>query len=425
MAIKFRVGQGIKTNSGKMITIQKIEWVAGAGSRRKRIITIKWDDGTENRVTKRALTKMTSASDQSPNTPDDDDDDNDTDTDTASVTTPAPNPGLSSDLAQAIAAAVAPHVKSNISREDVERIVDGRIADTVLPRRVEVVVPTTGESRDVGIQHSYFEAVRRIMHAGLNLWINGPAGGGKTTIAEAIADSFDLPHYSMSVCQLTSKADLIGYKNVTDGNYVQTDLRQAYEYGGVFLLDEVDAGNANVMVILNAMLANGKCAFPDRMVTRHPKFMPMAGANTVGLGADKQYVGRNQLDKATLDRFVMLDFPYDPSIMSVMCGVAPGCFSEMRRPKPIEFIQTEDKADAENDARLKAATNARCEEFCRTLVKVMNAVDSLKVRHLVGPRAGMNGCKLIRLGFTMDDVMDMAVWKGLDSDTVSKVMARV
>lgn len=424
MAIKFRVGQGIKTTSGKMITIQKIEWVAGAGSRRKRVITIKWDDGTEHRVTKRALTKMTLGADQSPNTPDDDDD-NDTDTDTASVPTPAPNPGLSSDLAQAIAAAVAPHVKSNISRADVERIVDERVVDVVMPRRVECVSPVTGEVRDVGVQHTYFEAIRRIAMNRMNLWLVGPAGSGKTSVAAAVAESLDLPHYALSVCSLTSKADLIGYKNVSDGNYVPTDLRQAYEHGGVFLLDEVDAGNPNVMVIANAMLANGHCAFPDGMVKKHPDFILIAGANTIGLGADKQYLGRNALDKATIDRFVMMEFPYDPAVMAVMCGVAPSCFAELRRPKPIEFIQTEDKADADNDARLKAATNQRCDEFCRTVAKIMNVVDELKVRHLVGPRAGSTGCKLIRLGFTMDDAMNMAVWKGLDSDTVSKVMARV
>lgn len=421
MAIKFRIGQGIKTRSGKIITIQKIEWVAGAGSRRKRIITIKWEDGTENRVTKRALTKMTT--DASQDTPDDDDDDND------DVSTPAPsvptNPGLSSDLAQAIAQAVAPHVKSNISREEVERIVDERVVDVVMPRRVECVSPVTGEVRDVGVQHVYFEAIRRIAMNRMNLWLTGPAGSGKTSVAAAVAESLDLPHYALSVCSLTSKADLIGYKNVSDGAYVKTDLRQAYEEGGVFLLDEVDAGNPNVMVIANAMLANDQCAFPDGMVKKHKDFILLAGANTIGLGADKQYLGRNALDKATIDRFVMMEFPYDPAVMAVMCGVAPSCFGELRRPKPIEFIQTEDKADADNDARLKSATNQRCDTFCRTVAKVMGVVDELKVRHLVGPRAASSGCKLIRLGFTTDDAMNMAVWKGLDADTVSKVMARV
>jgi len=331
----------------------------------------------------------------------------------------------SGDLIGQIAAAVAPYVKPGVDREQVERIVDERIVDSLLPRRVEVVVPGTGEVRDVGVQHCYFEAVRRVAGQRVNLWLVGPAGGGKTTLASAVAKSLGLPHYALSVCGLTSKADLIGYKNVSDGAYVRTDLREAYENGGVFLLDEVDAGNANVMVIMNAILANGHCPFPDGMVEKHPDFIMLAGANTVGLGADRQYVGRNPLDKATVDRFVMLDLPYDPAVEAVMAGVCPTAFAEADRPDPIEFVQIEDKSDEENDARLKRAAEERCADYCRKLIRIRKAVADLKVRHIVSPRATKAGCELIRLGFPVAKVFEMAVWKGLDADTVKKVEAQI
>lgn len=329
----------------------------------------------------------------------------------------------SGDLIGQIAAAVAPYVKPGVDRDQVERIVDERIVDSLLPRRVETIVPGTGEVRDVGVQHCYFEAIRRIAQQRLNLWLVGPAGGGKTTVAAAVAKSLGLPHYALSVCGLTSKADLIGYKNVSDGAYVRTDLREAYENGGVFLLDEVDAGNANVMVIMNALLANGHCPFPDGMVTKHPDFIMLAGANTVGLGADRQYVGRNPLDKATVDRFVMLDLPYDPAVEAVMAGVCPTAFAEADRPDPIEFVQVNDKSDEENDARLKRAAEDRCADYCRKLIRIRKAISDLKVRHIVSPRATKAGCELIRLGFPVSKVFEMAVWKGLDADTVNKVEA--
>jgi cobaltochelatase CobS len=337
---------------------------------------------------------------------------------------PQPVP-LNSDLAQAIAAAVAPHVKAGVDRETVESIVDERIVDSLLPRRVEVVIPATGESKDVGVQHTFFDALLRMAHARLPVYMVGPAGGGKTSIASAVGDALGLPSYGTSVCGTTSKADLLGYRNVMDGGYVPTDLRQAYEHGGVFLLDEIDAGNPNVLVIMNALLANGHAHFPDGKVKKHPDFIPIAGANTIGMGADKQYVGRNKLDEATRDRFLVMELPYDPVIEEVMCGVCPTAFAEAERPRAYEFVQVEDKSDEESDKRLKAAAEKRCFEFCQRVTRIRKAMESLKVRHLVSPRATKAGCTLIRLGFTANDVMDLAVWKGLDADTVAKIESNI
>lgn len=413
-------GRMYRTHNGRNLTVIRRFKQQGAKTRQVVMVEIKWEGDEETHtITRRMFNKMVAGYAIPGGSP--------TPTPDAEPSEPkqTPMPSLNSDLAQAIAAAVAPHVKAGVDREQVEAIVDERIVDSLLPRRIEVVVPGTGDVKDVGVQHAYFEAIRRVATQRMNLWLVGPAGSGKTSVAAAVAESLGLPHYALSVCQLTSKSDLIGYRNVSDGTYVPTDLRKAYEHGGVFLLDEVDAGNANVMVIMNALLANGHCPFPDGMVTKHPDFILLAGANTVGLGADKQYVGRNQLDKATIDRFVMLEFPYDPVIEACMAGVCPTVFAEADRPDPMEFIQVEDKADEQNDARLKAEAEKRCAEFCRKVVRIRKAMGDLKVRHIVSPRATKAGCTLIRLGFTLDDVMDMAVWKGLDADTVQKIECRI
>lgn len=432
VSVRIVAGYRYATHSGRTFTCVRRFTKAGSGARMIIMVELRWDgEETTYNITRRMFNKMVTGYA----------------TDSAPSTDPAPNhdtrPGevlvstivvdevqhdhkstMNSDLAQAIAAAVAPHVKAGIDRETVEQIVDERIVDSLLPRRIEVVIPGCGTVKDVGVQHAYFEALRRCVTARLTVWLVGPAGSGKTSVAAALADSLGLPHYAMSVCATTSKADLLGYKNVMDGNYVQTDLRQAYEHGGVFLIDEVDAGNPNVMVIMNALLANGHCGFPDRLVEKHPHFIPIAGANTIGMGADKQFVGRNKLDEATRDRFVMVEFPYDPVIEAVMAGVCPTCFSEAERPVPYEFIQVEDKASEDNDRRLKADAERRCAFYCRKIVKIRNAMAELKVRHIVSPRATMAGCTLIRLGFTLPDVMNMAVWKGLDSETVNKIESR-
>lgn len=429
MAVTFRIiaGRRYKTNSGRCFTVVRRFDKAGSGSRRVVMVEVRWDGDQEDNtyeITRRMFNKMVSGWDtgtEDKNEPKPNHDARPGEVPVTDIPPRVTQSPMSGDLVQVIVDAVTPHIKAGVDREQVERIVDERITDVVMPRRVEVISTDFPVPKDLGIQHTFFDALVRMASARLAVYLVGPAGGGKTTIADSVGQALGLPAYGMSVCGTTSKADLLGYKNVMDGGYVQTDLRQAYEHGGVFLLDEVDAGNPNVMVIMNAMLANGHCHFPDGKVTKHPDFIPLAGANTIGMGADKQYVGRNKLDEATRDRFLVMELPYDPGIEAAMCGVCPTAFAESDRPKPYEFIQVEDKADAENDKRLKADAERRCFEYCREVVKIRKACESLRVRHLVSPRATKAGCTLIRLGFTMKDVMDLAVWKGLDAETVAKV----
>src|SRR5439155_19435598 len=59
--------------------------------------------------------------------------------------------------------------------------------------------------------------------------------------------------------------------------------------------------------VINQALANGHLPVPNRVTNpqakRHPDFVLIAAANTFGNGANRMYVGRNQLDESTLDRF--------------------------------------------------------------------------------------------------------------------------
>lgn len=164
-----------------------------------------------------------------------------------------------------------------------------------------------------GLKHKQLEQL--ITYAALRLspLLVGMAGTGKTHAGEQVAKALGLNFYSMSVGAQTSKSDIIGYMDAS-GNYVKTHFREAYQNGGVFLMDEIDAGNANVLIQVNAALSNGLCAFPDKMVSKHDDFVFIASANTYGNGANRQYVGRNQLDAATLDRFAVVDWYIDDNL---------------------------------------------------------------------------------------------------------------
>jgi len=191
---------------------------------------------------------------------------------------------------------------AGVDEEAVRLIVAQEMKNAV--HRIEVI-QANGGVIPVGIQHNKFETLFRIAsvkvgeekkHRPLDVMLVGPAGSGKTTACHAVADALGIQFYAFSVGMQTTKSDLLGYMDAM-GHYIASVLFKAYKEGGLFLLDEVDAGNSNVLTILNAMLANGSYIFPNgERVERHEDFVCFAAANTYGLGADRSYIGRNQLD---------------------------------------------------------------------------------------------------------------------------------
>ena len=80
-------------------------------------------------------------------------------------------------------------------------------------------------------------------------------------------------------------------------------------------------------LVFNAMLDDqGVLAIPNRpdnpVAIRHEKFKFAGCANTYCDGADFSYSGRNQLDRATLDRFgdVVIEVDYDKALERALVG---------------------------------------------------------------------------------------------------------
>lgn len=225
-------------------------------------------------------------------------------------------------------------------------------------------------------QHYAFDKVLKCISAKCNVMLVGPAGSGKTTCVANAAHAIGLKFYAMSVGLQTSKVEFMGY-NDANGKYVRTLFREAYEKGGVFLIDEIDAGNPGIMTIINAALANDVCAFPDDMIVKHKNFICCAAANTYGKGADRMYVGRNQLDAATLDRFVKLDFDYDENL--------------------------------EN----KLASNS---DWCKLIQDIRKNVFDKKLRVLVTPRATIYGCALLEQKLNYWDALELVLFNGCSEE---------
>lgn len=265
---------------------------------------------------------------------------------------------------------------------DILAIVDGKVSEAVAKAVRTVEVKIAGKP-DVKIDrvHAVFETVLLFAANRRNVMLVGPAGSGKTTLAVQIAKALALPFYMAG--KTNDEIKITGYRD-GNGTYHDTMFRRAFETGGLFLFDEMDGWSADALIAANAPLAGDFGEFPDGMVSRHKNFVVIAACNTFGRGADRQYVGREQLDAATLDRFAVIEMDYDEELeMLIACN-----------PDWTLHVQ-----------------------------KVRKAVAKEKVRHIVSPRASIDGGVMIQAGMKKAAVEEAYIWKGLDETLRNRVKA--
>lgn len=266
------------------------------------------------------------------------------------------------------------------------------IAD-MRPQVTHITLPSKQVVQVAGRQHAEFGNVLKSVAAGVHVYLVGAAGTGKSTIAENVAKALGVTFASKSVTAQTSEASLVGFVDA-HGKTVRTPFRDVFEHGGVFLLDEVDNGNPNVLNVLNSALANGVMAFPDGMVKRHENFVGMASANTYGNGATAEYVGRNPIDAAFLDRFAMVAIDLDEALEQSMLDSVG--------------------LDAAVAKRWLAAVRQSRENVAKYGLRV-----------IVSPRATIDGAKLIKAGVDVETAYKMRVLKGAKTEQVDKIRQNV
>jgi energy-coupling factor transporter ATP-binding protein EcfA2 len=249
-------------------------------------------------------------------------------------------------------------------------------------------------------EHAFFPVVMACLQTGTHMWLVGPAGSGKTSLVGSAAALLGKEHRAVSVCAQTTKTDLLGFIDA-NGVYRSTAFREAFERGFVFLLDEADNGNANVLAVLNAALANGEMTFPDKTVKKGEGFVCVACANTWGTGASAGYVGRNQIDAATLDRFFFLELPLDRGLEASFLG-----FDDIASPV---FDLSEGGIPSKRD-------------WLESVYLARDNAERFQLKVMIGTRAVIMGAALAALGVGRRWLNAGLLFKSLEKTSQAKLL---
>lgn len=180
-----------------------------------------------------------------------------------------------------------------------------------LPEIVEIRAPGKEPRPVTGTFHEAFPTVVKLVNMDLPVYLSGEAGTGKNVICKQVAEALNIPLYFTNA--VTQEHKLTGFIDA-GGHYHETQFYKAFKDGGLFFLDELDASIPEVLIILNAAIANRYFDFPTGKVTAHKDFRLIAAGNTFGTGADNVYSGRYNLDGASMDRFNVIPIKYSNKI---------------------------------------------------------------------------------------------------------------
>lgn len=271
------------------------------------------------------------------------------------------------------------------------------------PVKHEVKVLGSDEKQKFeGVTHERFDEVLHCIANDLPVYLYGPAGSGKNVLTEQCAKALDLDYYFMN--SVTDEYKIAGFIDA-NGIYHETEFYKAFTNGGVFFLDEVDASAPEVLVCLNAAIANRYFAFPTGAVQAHKDFRVVAAGNTLGTGSDASYTGRLQLDAASLNRFVIIPIDYDRRIdMFNAQNDAELCDFIADYRKALKACGLAGVASYRNIAQIKALEPVMPLEraLCYCLTKEMNKDD---INTMIGRDFFKSGNRYARAFKSVESIM--------------------
>lgn len=235
--------------------------------------------------------------------------------------------------------------------------------------------------------HASFARLLKHVLVGRHVYLYGPAGTGKSTAAQQVAEHLNRRYGYISLTPQTPESRILGYMTAT-GGYVRTEFRECYENGGVYCVDEMDNMSQALATTWNGALENGHMPFPDGLVKRHPDFVMVSTGNTSGAGANPMFPERRPFDKAFSDRFVYIHWGYD---------------TKLERAIAKSFYED-------------------CDGYVDWVIQVRKYAEKNYPKLLPSPRVTYRLAMMLAEGDDVETILDEVYWKG-DKEAKDKILA--
>lgn len=237
-----------------------------------------------------------------------------------------------------------------------------------------------------GILNPKFETIVTFLSVGEHVYLFGPAGSGKNVLCEQVAQALNAEFFYLNT--LYTKYDITGFMDAT-GKFIET---VAYKFlksaKGVLMLDEIDNSQAEALIPINALLANGYLTFANgETLYLDENHKIIAAGNTNGQGATEEYNGRYKMDESTRDRFCFFFIDYDKAVEEAIVGDKKDILS---------FIYD-----------------------LRTICK-----DS-QISIILGYRAINKLVKFDNMNIDIATIINTCVLKGMEQDTINEIASRL
>lgn len=174
-----------------------------------------------------------------------------------------------------------------------------------------------------------------LVAVGSNVIFEGLMGTGKNVLCETIAWLMKKPIYRFSLNSQISNVDLLGGKTIAgDVNnkeltFERSTVIEAFEEGGVLVLDEMNMAQPHILPILNSLLDDAhSIAVPGyKVVKGDPGFIALGTQNP-------GYIGTHAVNQAISNRFRKIKFKEPSDIVSILETVVrdvPSSFLQMSK----------------------------------------------------------------------------------------------
>jgi len=158
--------------------------------------------------------------------------------------------------------------------------------------------------------------VKTAIDAGLNLWLSGPTGSGKTYTVLSVLREMGREYIRFQGGGDVTRETLLGFAALENGTSTFRDgpLTIAARKGLPLVLDEFDKLRDEVQSELAAVLEGNALVLSDNggeRIDLPAGFCIVATANSVGRGEGMLYSGTRTVNEAIRDRFIFMSMQYD------------------------------------------------------------------------------------------------------------------